>query len=148
MDRLIVIIASLGLVWGLFELWNIDSTSETTGSSQSTSSNAQTQSKVFNLRNVGSQSTGAGKVVRILPDDNSGSRHQKFIVEMPSGKTLLIAHNIDLAPRIGSLSVGDTVTFLGVYANNSKGGVIHWTHHDPRGKHPGGWLQKQGRKYQ
>lgn len=142
MDRLIVIIASLGLVWGLLEIWNIDLTSP------SSSSNTQTKSKVFNLQNVGSQSTGAGEVVRILQDDNQGSRHQKFIVKMPSGQTLLIAHNIDLAPRIGSLRVGDTVTFLGVYANNSKGGVIHWTHRDPRGKHPGGWLQKGGRKYQ
>ena len=96
----------------------------------------------------GSQASGRGKVIRILPDDNKGSRHQKFIIRLSSGRTLLIAHNIDIAPRISSLRVGDSISFNGVYESNSKGGVIHWTHHDPRGRHTNGWLEKGGRKYQ
>ncbi len=91
---------------------------------------------------------GIGKVVHILPDDNKGSRHQKFLVELESGHTLLIAHNIDLAPRIDSLQKGELLEFYGEYEWNQKGGVIHWTHHDPQGKHPGGWLKYQGRVYQ
>jgi hypothetical protein len=91
---------------------------------------------------------GEGRVVRILPDDNNGSRHQKFLVELESGHSLLIAHNIDLAPRIDSLREGDSIEFYGEYEWNEKGGVIHWTHHDPQGVHPGGWLKYQGRVFQ
>ncbi len=94
------------------------------------------------------QVRGAGKVVRILSDDNDGSRHQRFILELDSGDTLLVAHNIDLAPRVPGIRIGDSVEFHGVYEWNDRGGVIHWTHHDPRGQHTGGWLKHQGRTYQ
>lgn len=90
---------------------------------------------------------GEGRVARILPDDNNGSRHQKFLLELESGHTLLIAHNIDLAPRVESLREGEVIEFYGEYEWNQKGGVIHWTHHDPKGVHPGGWLKYQGRVY-
>ena len=96
----------------------------------------------------GQQVSGSGRVVRILADDNDGSRHQRFILGLSSGQTLLVAHNIDLAPRVASLSTGDTVKFYGEYEANSKGGVIHWTHHDPQGRHVAGWLEHRGRRYQ
>jgi hypothetical protein len=94
------------------------------------------------------QLKGQGIVTKVLPDDNHGSRHQRFILKLRSGQTLLIAHNIDLAPRIRSLRVGDSVAFNGEYEWNSQGGVIHWTHHDPRGRHEAGWLKHGGRTYQ
>ncbi|MFC6051964.1 hypothetical protein A6M14_08500 [Acinetobacter sp. Ac_877] len=95
------------------------------------------------LSNV--QVEGVGKVVAILPDDNEGSRHQKFILELESGQTILIAHNIDLASRLQHLSKGDVVQFFGEYEYSAKGGVVHWTHHDPRKKHPDGWLKHNGK---
>lgn len=110
------------------------------GSAQTNASSEQWRS--------GQQVTGSGRVVRILSDDNDGSRHQRFILGLSSGQTLLVAHNIDLAPRISSLSTGDTVKFYGEYEANSKGGVIHWTHHDPQGRHVAGWLEHRGRRYQ
>ncbi|WP_300381054.1 DUF3465 domain-containing protein [uncultured Alcanivorax sp.] len=94
------------------------------------------------------QVEGAGRVVNVLPDDNKGSRHQKFILELASGQTLLIAHNIDLAPRIPDLHEGDRVSFYGEYEWNERGGVVHWTHHDPQGRHVDGWLKHQGKRYQ
>ncbi len=94
------------------------------------------------------QVSGSGEVSRILSDDNNGSRHQRFILRLSSGQTVLIAHNIDLAPKISTLKKGDIVQYFGVYEWNSKGGVIHWTHHDPAGQHAGGWLKHNGRKYQ
>lgn len=94
------------------------------------------------------QVSGEGRVIKILADDNSGSRHQKFILKITSGNTLLIAHNIDLAPRISSLREGDNVSFYGEFEWNPKGGVIHWTHHDPQGRHVSGWLKHNGRLYQ
>jgi len=94
------------------------------------------------------QVQGAGVVSRILPDDNDGSRHQRFILRLQSGQTLLVAHNIDLAPRIDDLKEGDTVEYSGEYAWNSKGGVVHWTHRDPSGQHVAGWLKHDGRVFQ
>jgi hypothetical protein len=94
------------------------------------------------------QVQGSGEVLRILPDDNEGSRHQRFILRLSSGQTVLVAHNIDLAPRISALGVGDAVEFFGEYEWNPRGGVIHWTHHDPQGRHRGGWLKHRGRTYQ
>ena len=96
----------------------------------------------------GHQVHGTGTVVRILADDNDGSRHQRFILRTANGRTLLIAHNIDLAPRVSQIRGGDTVEFYGEFAANDKGGVIHWTHHDPQGRHPDGWLRHRGRTYQ
>ena len=95
----------------------------------------------------GIQVRGSGTVVRILADDRDGSRHQRFILELADGASLLVAHAIDLAPRVASLSVGDTVSFYGEYEWNDRGGVIHWTHHDPGGLHVGGWLEHKGRRY-
>ena len=96
----------------------------------------------------GIQVEGEGAVIRLLPDDLNGSRHQRFIVELASGQTLLISHNIDVAPRINGLEVGDSVRFSGEYAWNEKGGVVHWTHRDPRGRHSAGWVVHNGRTYQ
>lgn len=89
-----------------------------------------------------------GRIVRLLEDDNAGSRHQRFIVELESGHTLLIAHNIDLADRIPDLVIGELIEFHGEYAWNGKGGVIHWTHHDPKGRQQGGWIRYRGKTYE
>jgi len=93
------------------------------------------------------QVQGHGTVTRILPDDTRGSKHQRFIVNIPSGQTLLISHNIDLAPGIHSLRTGDSVEFSGEFEWNPQGGVIHWTHHDPAGRHVPGWIIHNGKRY-
>jgi hypothetical protein len=102
----------------------------------------------FASRKSDVQVTGKGEVVKVLPDDNKGSRHQRFILRVGEGLTVLVAHNIDLAPKISGLGRGDAVAFSGEYEWNAKGGVIHWTHHDPKGRHIGGWLKHNGRTYQ
>lgn len=94
------------------------------------------------------QVVGSGRVIRNLADDADGGRHQRFVLELASGQTLLVAHNIDVAPRIPALKVGDLVEFKGVYEWNDEGGVIHWTHHDPAGVHEAGWLRHNGVLYQ
>ena len=90
------------------------------------------------------QVAGTGVVTRVLPDDQDGSRHQRFILRLADGGTLLVAHNIDLAPRLPRLACGDTVAFAGEYEWNANGGVLHWTHHDPDGRHAAGWLRANG----
>jgi hypothetical protein len=91
--------------------------------------------------------SGKGKVTRILKDDNDGDRHQRFILELSTGQTLLIAHNIDIAPRLDGLDEGDTVSFYGEYYWSDEGGGVHWTHHDPDGSSDGGWLSWGGKTY-
>ena len=94
------------------------------------------------------QVLGRGIVVRVLEDDEDGSPHQRFVVRLASGQTLLIAHNLELARRVRRLRVRDQVSFYGEYEWNSEGGTIHWTHDDPQGEHVAGWLYHRGRVYQ
>lgn len=94
------------------------------------------------------QVQGRGTVVRLLGDDEHGGRHQRFILRLASGQTLLVAHNIDLAPRVNGLRVRDTVEFCGEYEWSEEGGTIHWTHADPAGEHVNGWLRHGGRVYE
>ncbi|HEY9401271.1 MAG TPA: DUF3465 domain-containing protein [Pyrinomonadaceae bacterium] len=104
--------------------------------------------RAFEQRMSNVQVEGEGVVLRVLPDDNDGSRHQRFILALASGQTLLISHNIDLAPRVVGLRKGDVVSFSGEYEWNAKGGVIHWTHRDPGKRHPAGWIKHDGEIYQ
>lgn len=90
--------------------------------------------------------TVSGTVQRTLADDNEGSRHQRFILTLADGHTLLVAHNIDLAERV-PLAAGDPVTVSGEYEWSAQGGVVHWTHHDPGGRRTGGWIEHAGRRY-
>jgi hypothetical protein len=91
---------------------------------------------------------GSGVVAKVLKDDTQGSRHQRFIVRLPAGQTLLIAYNYDLAPRIDGLRAGAAVEFTGEYEWNPQGGVVHWTHRDPAGHHQPGWIRFGGELYQ
>jgi hypothetical protein len=90
---------------------------------------------------------GSGRVAKVLPDDNEGDRHQRLLIDVGSDQTILIAHNIDLAQRI-NVRAGDTIDFKGIYIWNDRGGVVHWTHHDPSGRHPAGWLRANGQTVQ
>jgi len=87
------------------------------------------------------------EVKKILPDDNHGSRHQKAILRLSNGHTVLLAHNIDLADRV-PYSEGDTINVRGEYEYSEQGGVVHWTHHAPRGNHTPGWIEFQGKRYE
>ena len=94
------------------------------------------------------QVQGQGTVIKVLKDDREGLQHQRFILRLANGRSLLVAHNTDLAGRIANLKAGDTVEFYGEYEWNPKGGVLHWTHHDPHHHHINGWLKHNGNTYQ
>lgn len=95
--------------------------------------------RVFTRQDSGEWVKGSGIVRRMLRDDDEGSRHQRFIVDMRNGQTLLIAHNIDLAKRV-PVGMGDRIKFRGMYEWNDMGGLIHWTHDDPMGVERGGHI--------
>lgn len=87
-----------------------------------------------------------GTVERRLDDDLRGDRHQRFIVRLDDGPTILVSHNIDLAPRVPA-QPGDPIEIYGRYEWNERGGVVHWTHRDPHGRDPGGWIRHRGVLY-
>lgn len=122
--------------------------SQQASSRQSTSDAAERLQTAFAQRESNLQIEGQGSVVKVLKDDTKGSPHQRFLLRTERGQTLLVAHNIELAPRVIDLAAGDTVRFYGEYEWNEQGGVIHWTHHDPAGRHPGGWLEHRGQRYE
>ena len=117
-------------------------------SNQALSGNDEALARAFKQRARNLQVEGQGIVQKVLSDDNNGSRHQRFIVSLASGQTLLIAHNIDLAPRVDGLREGDVVLFSGEYEWNPEGGVAHWTHRDPSKRHLAGWIKHNGKVYQ
>lgn len=88
----------------------------------------------------------AGTVIRLLSDDDSPERHQRFVLDAGAGRTLLVLHNLDLAERV-PLGLGDRVRLRGLYEWNAQGGVVHWTHADPMGIEDGGWIRWRGREY-
>jgi hypothetical protein len=102
--------------------------------------------ELFQSRRSGVELETGGWVVRVLADDREGARHERFLVRI-DGVSVLVAHNLDLAPRV-PLEVGDSVQLRGEYEWNAKGGVIHWTHRDPDGRHDAGWIRHEGRLYQ
>ncbi|NEQ48631.1 MAG: DUF3465 domain-containing protein [Leptolyngbya sp. SIO3F4] len=94
--------------------------------------------------------TGVGRVEKLLPDDLKGSRHQKFVLRLTSGQSLLVSHNIDsdVSQRIDALREGDEVKFKGEYEWNERGGILHWTHDDPKDWHADGWIEHDGVRYE
>ncbi|MFG0259752.1 MAG: DUF3465 domain-containing protein [Phycisphaerales bacterium JB041] len=103
--------------------------------------------ELFAEQRSGVMVTVRGEVVHVLPDDNEGSRHQRFLVELTTDRTLLVAHNIDLAERV-PLREGDSILIRGQYEWTEKGGTLHWTHHDPGNRREGGWIEHGGARYE
>lgn len=86
-----------------------------------------------------------GTVVRVLGTRAGYSgAHEGFILAAQH-TTLTVEDNVDLTGPI-PLQRGENVTLQGQYECND--GVIHWTHHDPRGRHTGGYIEVHGTRYQ
>jgi len=93
--------------------------------------------------------TAQGVVTAVLTDDTGPSgRHQRFIIRLAgSTQTVLIDNNVDVGQRV-PVAPSDDVTVHGEYIWNDQGGLIHYTHHDPAPNHEGGWIDRNGVRYQ
>lgn len=89
-----------------------------------------------------------GVITRLLADDIDGDAHQRFIIRLDNDQTLLIAHNIDLAPRVPDIKTNQLIYVYGEYEYNDEGGVVHWTHKDPDGSHEDGFIFYNGVQYE
>ena len=87
-------------------------------------------------------------VERVLPDDTTPPRHQRFFLRDDRGRSLFFAHNIDEAPRVPDLREGDEISFRGEWRDNERGGAMHWTHRAGAGRRKGGWLERDGVRYE
>lgn len=90
---------------------------------------------------------GEGTIIKVLPDDTNPPCHQRLLLKISDDRTLLITHNVDLAPRVENPQKGDFIIFYGEFIDNEKGGLIHWTHHDPNGGR-GGYLIHNSIRYE
>jgi len=92
--------------------------------------------------------TADATVVQVLPDRiGSSGTHEQFSIKLTSGDlTLLVEHNLSVGRR-APVMVGDHVIVHGEYIWNAQGGLIHFTHHDPEGRHEGGFIQDNGTVY-
>ena len=123
------------------EVNKLNTYSTSAGSGDQEVLNAQAQQ----MRKV--EVTLSGPVFKMLPDDTKGLPHERWLMHLSNGSTVLIAHDTKLAPRV-PINDGDTVRIHGEYIWNDKGGVIHWTHHAPNGRHEPGWIEFNGQKYE
>lgn len=91
-----------------------------------------------------------GSVTRVLGIQSGRvSPHEGFLMKLGSGCDLVVRVevNTDLAGTF-PIASGDPVTVKGEYEYYSRGGVIHWTHHDPRFRHEAGFITIGGKTYQ
>ncbi len=76
------------------------------------------------------------------------SPHEGFLLRLDSGCVLVVRVevNTDFTGAI-PLNPNAQVAVKGEYEYYPRGGVIHWTHHDPRGRHENGYIEAGGRTY-
>ena len=158
--KLIRVIATLIVAAGVggysYLTKNKDYSTDTNPTAKSTTANTpriEDQAQVLSKIRTQRDNTHArfwleteGKVIKLLKDDLKGTPHQKFLIKLAPDITLLVAHNTALAKR-APLQQGDDIKIRARYEWNNRGGVLHWTHHDPKGKQEGGWIYADGKYY-
>lgn len=72
--------------------------------------------------------------------------HEAFRASTEAGPVEIV-DNVDIAPRC-PVAVGDCVEVCGEMVHDAgKPPIVHWTHHDPAGRHPSGFIRWHGRLY-
>ena len=93
---------------------------------------------------------GQGSVLAILGTRNGPSGvHEGFLLKLTGGCDLMVRveTNVGITGPL-PLHPGETATVKGVFDDDADGGVIHWTHHDPSGRHIAGYVEAGGKIYQ
>ncbi len=104
---------------------------------------------LFSAQRSGVEVVAQGRVTRVLGvQAGRSSPHEGFLLRLDSGCALVVRVevNTDFTGTI-PLSIGQRVLVKGDYEYYSRGGVIHWTHRDPRGRHENGYVDVNGTMY-
>jgi hypothetical protein len=92
----------------------------------------------------------SGSVVALLGERAGPSgEHEGFLMRLDGGCDILlrVEMNTDLAGPV-PLRPHEHIEVKGEYETDATGGVIHWTHRDPRGRHIAGYILAAGKSYQ
>ncbi len=74
------------------------------------------------------------------------SIHEAFDAVSDAGP-LQVVDNVSIAPRC-PVRTGDRIEICGEMVHDpGRLPVVHWTHHDPAGRHPGGFIRYAGKRY-
>jgi hypothetical protein len=97
------------------------------------------------------QVTASGSVARVLGTRlGPAGEHEGFLLHLSGaegrGLTVRVEDNTDLTGPI-PLQAGEDAIVSGEYIYDPRGGIIHYTHRDPRGRHPSGYVRVNGRLY-
>ncbi|HZZ00143.1 MAG TPA: DUF3465 domain-containing protein [Candidatus Baltobacteraceae bacterium] len=120
------------------------------GCAAQTSANDAAVCDAYNAGRSHVEVVADGRVTRVLGIQNGRvSPHEGFLMRLNSGCNAIVRVevNTDLAGTF-PVSKGDPVTVKGEYEYYSRGGVIHWTHHDPRFHHEAGFIEIGGKTYE
>ncbi len=72
--------------------------------------------------------------------------HEAFNVATTAGPVEVV-DNVSIAPRC-PVQRGDRIDICGQMVHDrGKPPIVHWTHHDPDGRRPGGFIRLHGRVY-
>lgn len=72
--------------------------------------------------------------------------HEAFDAQTAAGPVEVV-DNVDIAPRC-PVRTGDRVEVCGEMVHDAgRSPIVHWTHHDPDNRHPGGFIRLRGRLY-
>jgi hypothetical protein len=88
----------------------------------------------------------SGQVTRVLRDDASDIRYQRFVIRLVNDQDVIIVHDLNASERV-PVNINDTVTVRGQYSWAETGGAIRWTHWDKNPNRPNGWIEHEGRRY-
>jgi hypothetical protein len=93
----------------------------------------------------------SGSIARVLGERSGRSGpHEGFLLHLTGagghGLTVRVESNLDI---MGNFAVheGDAAIVRGQYEYDPGGGVLHWTHRDLAGRHPGGFVEVNGHRY-
>ncbi|HEX5274084.1 MAG TPA: DUF3465 domain-containing protein [Candidatus Rubrimentiphilum sp.] len=88
--------------------------------------------------------TANGSVAQLVGNASSATATHEGFVLRSGAFAIRVENNTTITGQI-PLSRGEAVSLQGQYECND--GVIHWTHHDPRGRHIGGFIEAGGKIY-
>ncbi|NUN05797.1 MAG: DUF3465 domain-containing protein [Bdellovibrio sp.] len=101
---------------------------------------------VNDRRRVNYVEGGSLTVTKVLPNDEDGRKHQKWMVRLSNGNTMQAVYNSDMCPEV-PVKVGDVIAMGGMFLWTNSGPMLHWLHHDPRGNRPDGYVYVNGKYY-
>jgi Protein of unknown function (DUF3465) len=83
---------------------------------------------------------------RFFYSTRSHCHHEAFNVLTRAGP-LEVVDNVEVAPRC-PVTLGDRVEISGEMVHDpGRPPIVHWTHHDPTGRHPSGFIRLHGKLY-